>query len=134
MMMMVQPPGMCCQKPSAQMVKQPAVSSTKLSHCPTEGTVLMTDMPRESRVGMPHCPRKVASSRLPRSPLLGQGEGTSPPAPSTCAPRRPQSLGLPETSARSRKRCPKEQKGQGWEAGGRDGTRRRVAYLGPQTP
>lgn len=83
-MMVMERNGICCQQPGAGMVKQLAASSTNLSHRPTEGTVLTTDLPRESRLEMPHCPRKVASSRLPpmpRSPLLGQGEGTPAPAP-----------------------------------------------------
>ncbi|XP_032111879.1 uncharacterized protein LOC116535163 [Sapajus apella] len=106
-MIILQRYGICCQKLSAERVKQPAVSSENPSRCPVEGKILPTDWPRESRLATLPCPRaklsKVAFPKVPslagaRAPLRGphylcaqSEQGPGPPTP---------------TSARSRKCCP----------------------------
>lgn len=126
----------CCQKPSAEMVKQPLVSSENPSRCPMEETVLTTDWPGESRPGPLHRPRaKWSGVGFPISPPR-PGRGRSPPGHATCAPWDTGVPGPPRDLSQELEALPgKEQKGKGWEAGGGSGRNRgRVSYLGPQTP
>lgn len=120
MIIITQLNGIRCQKPSAEIVKQPAVSSENPSRCPMEGTILLTDWPGESRLGTLRCPRgKLSEVGSPVS-LLGQGEGASPPGHATCAPWETGVPGPPRDLSQELKALPgKRAEGKGLRGGRR---------------
>lgn len=128
----VQLNGICCQKPSAETVKQPVVNSENPSRCPTEGTILVTASPRESRLGTPRRPRAQGSPASPPGP--GRGRLSSGPlylrASGSGSPRaRPRPRPGAESAARE------AAGGAALGSGRRNGRAAgRVGYLGPQTP
>lgn len=137
-MMIIPLNDICSPKPSAEMVKQPAVSSENPSGCPAEGTILLTGWPGEGippgDASLP--PREVVPSRRPRPPSLARAGAPVLPATLPVRPGKAESPGLPATSAGSRKRWPGKAEGKVPRGGRRKRPERGAggSYLGPQTP
>ena len=110
-------------KPSAEMVKRPAVSSENPSGCPTEGAILLTGWPgKESRPGTLRCPRARWSQVGARDPPPWPGRGRPSSRPRyLCAlgKRSPRACPRPPPGAESAGRG--KQKGKRREAGGGSG-------------